>query len=86
MANSRTMARDYRKGCYSTKDLMARGWSRTLIKKLLGKPDYVHDFGFGRCAYLYIPIRVSAAENKEEFQKRRKQDGNRSNERPKTAS
>jgi hypothetical protein len=62
---------DYRKGCYSTKDLLSRGWTKTLIKKLLGEPDFVQPLGKYACANLYIPLRVSAQEEREEFQSKR---------------
>jgi hypothetical protein len=70
--NKRFMSQDYRKGCYSTKDLLARGWTRGLIKKLLGSPSYIHKFRSGRVAYLYIPLRVVEAEKREEWRKRRR--------------
>lgn len=58
---------DYRRGCYSTKDLLARGWTRAKIKKLLGKPDFVHKFRSGRKAFLYVPLRVAATEEREKI-------------------
>ena len=64
MATLKTMTRDYRKGCYTTGDLLARGWTRRTIKKHLGEPDHVHKFGRGKVAYLYVPIRVHVVEER----------------------
>ena len=64
MPTLKNMSADYRKGCYSTSDLLARGWTRRTIKKHLGEPDHIHKFGRGRVAYLYVPIRVHAMEER----------------------
>jgi hypothetical protein len=70
---------DYRKGCYATKDLLKRGWTKALIRKLLGEPDFIQPLGRYACANLYIPLRVSAWEEKPEFKSKKKQETNATN-------
>jgi hypothetical protein len=56
-----------KKVCYTTADLKERGWTDAMIKQLLGEPDFVHNFRFGK-AFLYIPLKVSTIEATPEFQ------------------
>ena len=61
--------KNIRKGCYCKKDLLARGWTRALISRFLGKPDFVEHFGWKRqVAHLYIPLRVAHHEASTEWQ------------------
>lgn len=51
---------------YSTQQLEERGWTQSLIKKFLPKPDQVKNFRYG-CAYFYGQIHVGEIEATEEF-------------------
>lgn len=52
---------------YSAGDLKARGWSRAMIKSLLGAPDAKVDLGYKRVMHLYRAAVVEAVEASEGF-------------------
>lgn len=51
---------------YSTEQLESRGWTKSLIKKFLPKPDHIKNFRYG-CAYFYGQIHVAEIEQSVEF-------------------
>lgn len=51
---------------YSTQQLEARGWTKSLIKKFLPKPDHVQNFRYG-CAFFYGQLHVVEIESSDEF-------------------
>lgn len=56
---------------YSQTQLLARGWTRTMIDRLLGPPDAI-DRRCGEQRFCFVPQRVHAAESTEEFLERKR--------------
>jgi hypothetical protein len=51
---------------FSTQELEARGWTKSLIKKFLPKPDSIKNFRYG-CQYFYGHLHVGEIEALDEF-------------------
>ncbi len=61
-------------GCWTRKELIDRGWTRSLIERLLDPPTAVvrgRGAYCGRKTYLYAPLVVTRRETTDEFKKGR---------------